>query len=268
MLEIHKSTVHSEGVAMTEDISMEFEQVVEERDEEDGDGEQETEESKDVEQDTDNRDSTVRGFGIFAYLGVINHSCMPNCVRWDNFDQLNSTGKNNSTSSSINSSGNDHITDGIRDVYFRALTPLAPETEVLQSYVPISWSYSDRQQYLYDMFGFKCTCMRCKIELLFEGEGNEEEDDDDDEAQGSSLRGKFEDRMQAVQVTEADDMTYNFIQFYLSRHLCTNVYCSGILTPVVGFQENESKKDVYECNVCYQTRSHKEFLDSLNDDVN
>ena len=31
-------------------------------------------------------DSIVRGFGVYPLLGMTNHSCVPNCVRWDNFD--------------------------------------------------------------------------------------------------------------------------------------------------------------------------------------
>ena len=66
-------------------------------------------------------ESTVRGFGLFSYLGIINHSCMPNCVRWDNFDHIQ------------NSSNDINQNHTSRDVYFRALVPLTSHTEILQS---------------------------------------------------------------------------------------------------------------------------------------
>ena len=31
-------------------------------------------------------DSIVRGFGVYPLLGMTNHSCVPKCARWDNFD--------------------------------------------------------------------------------------------------------------------------------------------------------------------------------------
>ena len=105
------------------------------------------------------------------------------------------------------------------------------------------------------------------MELLFEGEDDEEEDEDEDDST-QKYSSSNNDKLQAVEVTEADDMTYNIIQLYLSRHLCTNAACSGILTPVIGFQEQIPGKDIYECNVCYHKRTHQDFLDSLKDDDN
>ena len=252
--------------------------------------------SEDSENDTE---STVRGYGLFSYLGIINHSCMPNCVRWDNFDHI----QNDVVCNNDNVTNPDHASSN--DVYFRALVPLTPNTEVLQSYVPISWDYNERQEYLYEMFGFKCTCIRCQTESLFESNDDDEDDDYDEEEEEEDEREEIEeiepknknrDKEKTlamtssssvpanVIVTQADELQYNMIQVYLSRHMCPNDQCSGILTPVPPFSgsiesfgmnttsscsssSNLGVTDMYQCNVCYEKRSHQEFLNMLHENI-
>lgn len=180
----------------------------------------------------------IRGYGIYPRLGISNHSCLPNCSRWDNFDV------SDSPLSSLQPQDR-------RNVYFRALHALPADTEILHSYVPISWSHEERQVYLMDMFGFKCCCIRCEIEALFDGGGQNDNSENVQE--------------RVVNVSEKDEQIYNYIQLYLGKYCCKNDSCTGIFTPNSSFQETVEGQDAFECNVCGRTRTHKEFLRDLDE---
>ncbi len=36
-------------------------------------------------------------------------------------------------------------------------------TEIFQSYCPLSWDYTERQEHCQSVYGFTCTCQRCKV---------------------------------------------------------------------------------------------------------
>ena len=131
-----------------------------------------------------------------------------------------------------------------RTMFFKALHPLAQGDEILQSYVPIAWEYEERQEYLKDMFGFTCQCIRCTLDLMYSTMTEEEQ-----AYGGHTMQGR------AKQV-------YNEIQMFLEKYICISDGCTGILTPMGVFTEH-IEHNWYECNVCGYRRTHADFLDSL-----
>ena len=103
--------------------------------------------SIDTEDDEEDEEGMIRGYGVYPTLGLTNHSCIPNCIRWDNADV-----------------GGDILPNDRRKMSYRALIPLPRGSELYQSYVPLPWDYEERQSYLKEMFGFVCKCKRCEVE--------------------------------------------------------------------------------------------------------
>lgn len=191
-----------------------------------GDGEGDEWEDLDTE-------SVVKGFGIYPYLSLINHSCLPNCIRWDVVDSP---------------CDSDVTPQQRRGIHFRALNTLPAGAELLHSYLPVCWSLDERQEYLLDMFGFTCQCDRCITETVIEGRNG---------------------KKSTININSSDKKIYKqqyaYIQLYLEKHTCGENSCSGTLTPVVGFDESIPGYDLYECNVCLRKRSHADFLKAVNE---
>ncbi|EFJ49771.1 hypothetical protein VOLCADRAFT_104220 [Volvox carteri f. nagariensis] len=100
----------------------------------------------------------LRGSALYAQASLINHECLPNVARFDDFDS--------------DLPDRTHVT-------FRALHDLPPGTELAQSYVPLHWDLAERQAQCREVYGFACTCPRCQTESRWS------DDDDDDEGEES-----------------------------------------------------------------------------------
>jgi hypothetical protein len=88
----------------------------------------------------------LRGTALYEEAARINHECLPNVARCEDFDQSTS-------------------------MKFVALHDLPEGEEITQSYFPLDWGVSDRQTRCRTVYGFTCTCPRCALE----GDGGEAE---------------------------------------------------------------------------------------------
>lgn len=84
----------------------------------------------------------VRGSGLYQTASLLNHDCMPNVARFDNFDAA--TGDNTL-------------------IEFRALHDIPAGEQLTQSYFPLTWRYEERQERCQEQYGFTCACVRCKV---------------------------------------------------------------------------------------------------------
>lgn len=183
----------------------------------------------------------IRGFAALPMLSLANHSCMPNCCRWDNADHIMGRA---ATGTIFQVSE----TEKTLTFSFRALYDLPAGTELALSYVPILWSYEDRKEYCEDMFGFTCHCPRCLIESQYI--------DDEEET------GEMTEKNEAV----APGMDESYISLFMMRHGCDVENCTGTLTPCSGFNAEDAERDIYICNVCLHQRRHAEFIDLVTGD--
>lgn len=238
---------------------------VDEDEDEDGDGDDEGgnidgqgEDDAEADNEGDNEEGMIRGYGMFPALALCNHACLPSVIRWDLADAKGVSAKDR------------------RTMCYRALYDLPPGTEVTQSYVPLGWGYEDRQEYLFDLYGFKCECARCIIEGMWlqreKGQGKKMK-----EKQGKSIskskseaQQKMKDDAAIRQLEEMYGISKEYIQLFLLRHICDNpqVPCTGTMTPsLTGIDSDEAstmQEDIiYECNVCGWSRSHKDWLKQL-----
>ena len=84
--------------------------------------------------------SLIRGSALYKNVSRINHECMPNLVRCDDFD-----------------SGSTAMT-------FKALHDLPAGEEFTQSYFPLGWDFENRQARCTSVYWFVCSCPRCVLE--------------------------------------------------------------------------------------------------------
>lgn len=90
----------------------------------------------------------LRGSGIYPLASLLNHDCLPNLARFDDFE-----GK-----ASREQPGNTAIA-------FRALHDIPKGEELTTSYFPLTLDYSERQQRCKALYGFQCLCLRCQVSL-------------------------------------------------------------------------------------------------------
>ena len=88
----------------------------------------------------------IRGSGIYSFASLLNHDCMPNLARFDEFDSQPSQGK-----------------CGRVEISFRALHDIPHGEELTVSYFPLTLDLQERQQRCCELYGFKCTCLRCQV---------------------------------------------------------------------------------------------------------
>lgn len=84
--------------------------------------------------------SLIRGSAIYKEASRINHECLPNLARCDDFDSTNTC------------------------MVFKALHELPPGEELTQSYFPLGWDFENRQTRCSSVYGFVCSCPRCVLE--------------------------------------------------------------------------------------------------------
>ncbi len=84
----------------------------------------------------------IRGTVMCLQASMMNHDCLPNTARFDCFDAAS---ENNMRLS------------------FRALQDIPAGEEITHQYFPLDWPLEERQQQCQYVFGFDCTCARCKV---------------------------------------------------------------------------------------------------------
>ena len=178
----------------------------------------------DNEDDDEDEEGMIRGYGVYPTLGLTNHSCIPNCIRWDNADVAGTI-----------------LPNDRRKMCYRALIPIPRGSELFQSYVPLPWDYEDRQSYLKEMFGFTCNCKRCEVEKY-------------------EYDIEMENRPTTAPPSEIDEQ---YISMYLLRHLCPQKSCAGTLTPILDYENVVPDLSKFECNVCGFQRTNLEFRQLL-----
>lgn len=87
---------------------------------------------------------TLRGTALLGTASRLNHECMPNVARLDAFDAP-AEGMANTV------------------VAFKALHAIPSGEELTQSYFPLNWEVEERQERCRELYGFSCTCPRCKV---------------------------------------------------------------------------------------------------------
>jgi hypothetical protein len=81
----------------------------------------------------------LRGTALYREASRINHECLPNVARCEDFDQSPA-------------------------MKFVALHDLPEGEEITQSYFPLNWDAEDRQTRCRTVYGFHCRCPRCVLE--------------------------------------------------------------------------------------------------------
>ena len=138
--------------------------------------------------------ATGRAVAIYPrVLAMANHSCWPSAVRIDPIPEATHSPAAVAVSAAC---GDDAAVALAASLSYRALEDLAAGTEVTQSYVGIGWPqrpeegemsaedqarFVPRKDYLQGEYGFRCGCIRCKIEdsLPDSDDENDGEDTED-----------------------------------------------------------------------------------------
>ncbi|GMH44009.1 hypothetical protein BSKO_11943 [Bryopsis sp. KO-2023] len=149
------------------------------------------------ETETDMAAGETRGIGMYAMSSLINHECIPNVARCEDFDKPGE----------INTS-----------MIFKTLHDLPEGTEILQSYFPMTWGLEERQKQLRTVYGFECCCQRCKIEG---------EEKDAVEIDGGDDAGEEE-------MEENDEMDSTYLNLFFLKYICPQGGCEGTLVPQLG----------------------------------
>ena len=88
----------------------------------------------------------LRGSGFFPMASLLNHDCLPNTARFDDFDKETSQGQPGETIISV-----------------RALHDIPAGEEITASYFPLTLGYDERQKRCQEQYGFQCSCLRCQV---------------------------------------------------------------------------------------------------------
>lgn len=84
--------------------------------------------------------SLIRGSALYKDVSRINHECLPNLARCEDFDSADTS------------------------MVFRTLHDLPAGEEITQSYFPLGWDFDNRQTRCSSVYGFTCSCPRCVME--------------------------------------------------------------------------------------------------------
>lgn len=190
-------------------------------------------------QQEDTTNKMLRGTALYSHASRINHECLPNVARFDDFDAPSSVPGDNMTMS------------------FRAMHALPGGEEITQSYFPLPWTFVERQTRLADQFGFECVCPRCREERSWP------RDEQEDAMYQSCALAQFHHASTppvippAQQDYQADPA---YIHLFLLKYVCPVDGCSGTMAPI-------DQTDDMHCNVCGMKRSEKEFLEEVERDM-
>ncbi|KAA8529950.1 hypothetical protein F0562_034446 [Nyssa sinensis] len=178
------------------------------------------------------RERSVRAYGIYPNASFFNHDCLPNASR---FDYVDAAAERNT------------------DIIVRVIHDVPLGREICLSYFPVNQNYSDRQRRLREDYGFTCECDRCKVEANWSD--LEEEEDGDEEAMDEDWDENManKDIEDACGVTEDNDFPHAY--FFL-RYMCNRKNCWGTLAPLPPSDSNPSC--IMECNVCGSLKNEEE----------
>lgn len=200
----------------------------------------------------------IRGSGLYPTASLVNHDCLPNLARFDNFDSSSAAASLPGSNTSIQ---------------LRALHAIPQGEELTQSYFPLVWGYRERQERCQEQYGFQCTCLRCQEESMWPSGDDSDEwmtDDGEDAAHatseaeseaGAQFGGAAPLAADAQQPECADQKAdAAYISLFLKKYVCPREDCQGTLAPVQGTER-------YECNMCAFTRTEEDFLAEIRDHV-
>ncbi|KAK6148890.1 hypothetical protein DH2020_016415 [Rehmannia glutinosa] len=176
------------------------------------------------------KERSVRAYGIYPRASFFNHDCLPNACRFDYVDSVSDFSNTN--------------------IIVRVIHDLPAGREIRLSYFPVNLKYSERQKRLKDDYGFKCDCDRCNVEANWsdnEEEGEEEmdgEDNDMDEDDDDDVGDDLE-TMDNNMAKENDDFPH---AYFFVRYMCSRDNCGGTLAPLPPGDAHPST--IMECNVC------------------
>jgi hypothetical protein len=229
------------------------------------------------------------GGALYARASLVNHECLPNVARFDDFADAKEEGS--------------PARGRLRLV---ALHALPRGTELALCYAPLRWGRASRQGRLRRVYGFECACARCALEEredVFRGarggemgeedeeeggewETDEGEEGDDDEweegeegeedggAEGAGAMDAEEQEEQEQDRRRGDDgtpaqeapadadpsaMGPTYLHLFLLKYACARKGCTGgTLAPVA-----PGAGGVLRCNACGGERTEAQFLAEL-----
>jgi len=203
----------------------------------------------------------IRGSCMYGASSMVNHSCLPNCARFDYTDVP----------------GPDNL-----DVYLRAMIDISKGDEVLACYFPLGVDIAQRRERLQQDYGFYCDCKRCAVEETWsDDDASDAEDESEEEGKAvggisaekpkppAAAKGKAPMLADEAAETGSDsggeeisavEMTETFQSLFMMKHMCAREVCGGTLAP-------GAVEGAMECNMCGQFRPNTEFYALLMDDA-
>ena len=142
----------------------------------------------------------ARGFAIYPALAMTNHECLPNCVRYDDFDGTDRTGLFPHSQAPPNN----------MLLQLRTLHALPQGEELLLAYFPLDWDLEERRERLAQDYGFECTCGRCRLEASWES----------NEPVTGAVGGS--------------EVTEDYLGAFCLKYICPDDDCGGTMGPLDG----------------------------------
>jgi SET and MYND domain-containing protein len=185
-------------------------------------------------------DRRLRGSVLYPIASRVNHECLPNAARFDEFDAPS------------------HGTPGSNTVLsLRTLHALPAGEEVTQSYFPLTWSFIQRQERCREQYGFICRCPRCKEEATWPPE--EQGAENADEVELAKDMAQAVNTLSMMDIPDGNNVANaGYIHVFLFKYVCPREGCGGTMGPM-----NQHQSQELQCNVCGKVRTEAEFLAEL-----
>lgn len=182
----------------------------------------------------EDKERSVRAYGIYPNASFFNHDCLPNACRFEYVDK---------------NSGGDNT-----DMVIRMIHDVPSGREICLSYFPVNFKYGDRQKRLLEDYGFKCECDRCKVEANW----SDDDEDGDGDGDGEGMEEEEEEWNEDEQMVEdgmageeSNDQNNDFPHaYFFVKYMCNRNTCGGTLAPLPPRSLSDSSSDLMECNVC------------------
>ena len=216
----------------------------------------------------------LKGSCLLLRSSMYNHDCYPNAARIDYMDDKGCeafSGAYPSCSTMV-----------------RAIQSIPEGTEVCISYTSITFSSSERAEYLGETYGIPpCKCDRCKCEDQMEEE--QQDGESLEEGQGGGLEDMLDEELERQhdhghgdgggchgdgchnQCCDDDEAPSAIAMYnvFVTRFICPQEGCTGTLVPVRNAEGCSRRsrlgdapgelRDGMECNTCYCLRTEEEF---------
>lgn len=181
----------------------------------------------------------IRGSAFYATASLLNHECLPNVARFDDFDGVAAS-------------------PGNTVARFRTLHAVPAGEELTQSYFPLVWDLHERAAACQEQYDFDCCCPRCKVEVTWEDEDDQSMSDGgsdiDDTAAGSSSEGALAKPDAELAGDSATGITEGYINMFLMKFVCPKAECFGTMAPAGPASET------LQCSMCNHYRTEAQFL--------